>query len=390
MNHTTLAPAPPSEPDMVLDVRTQEMQINMGPQHPSTHGVLRVGIWVDGEIVTRAEPEIGYLHRCAEKIAENVTYVQYVPYTDRYDYLAAMNNNLGYCLAVEKLAELEVPMRAQFVRTIAVELNRIASHLIAFGTYGLDVGAFTPFFFAMREREMILALLERLCGARLTYNYIRIGGVMRDIPPGWIEDCRAFLTLFEKRWREYNKLLSFNHIFVQRTANVGVLPVQTAQQYGCTGPMLRGSGVKWDLRRDDPYLLYDKFQFEIPVGTGEMGTLGDCWDRYWVRMREMIESLKIVRQALDQLPEGPVMSEAVKLLAFKCKAGEGYHRVENPRGELGYYLISDGGQMSYRSRVRSPSFCNLSVLEAMLPGTMLADAVAIIGSIDIVLGEVDR
>ncbi|MFO0983217.1 MAG: NADH-quinone oxidoreductase subunit D [Planctomycetota bacterium] len=387
---TSAADLASSEPDLMLDVRTQEMQINMGPQHPSTHGVLRVGIWVDGEIVTKAEPEIGYLHRCAEKIGESVTYVQYVPYTDRYDYLAAMNNNLGYCLAVEKLAELQVPLRAQFIRTIAVEMNRIASHLIAFGTYGLDVGAFTPFFFGMREREGILALLERLCGARLTYNYIRVGGVMRDIPAGWIEDCLAFLDVFEKRWVEYNKLLTFNHIFVQRTARVGVLPVEVALQYGCTGPVLRGSGVKWDLRRNDPYLLYDQFEFDIPVGNGEMGALGDCWDRYWVRMREMLESAKIVRQAIKQLPEGAVMAEDVKLLAFKCKAGEGYQRVENPRGELGYYLISEGGQISYRSRVRSPSFCNLSVLEAMLPGTMLADAVAIIGSIDIVLGEVDR
>jgi len=388
---TLVLPADPNRgPDTFVDVRTQELQINMGPQHPSTHGVLRVAIWVDGEIVTRADPDIGYLHRCAEKIGESVTNIQYVPYTDRYDYLAAMNNNLGYCLAVERIAEVEVPERAQYIRTIAVELNRIASHLMAVGTYGLDVGAFTPFFYAFREREEILRILEWICGARLTYNFIRIGGVMRDAPEGWIPDILKFLDLFESRLDEFNDLLTHNHIFVQRTANVGVITLEDALAYGITGPMLRGSGLRYDLRREAPYLLYDRFEFDVPIGTGIKGQVGDCWDRYWVRILEMRESARIVRQAITQMPAGEIMAKNVRHLAFKSKPGEGYLGTENPRGELGYYLISEGQPNSYRSRIRAPSFCNLSILGKLLPGTMLADAVAIIGSTDIVLGEVDR
>ncbi len=388
---TFILPGDPLRPpDTHVDVRTQELQINMGPQHPSTHGVLRVAIWVDGEIVTRADPDIGYLHRCAEKIGESVTNIQYVPYTDRYDYLAAMNNNLGYCLAVERIAEVEVPERAQYIRTIAVELNRIASHLMAVGTYGLDVGAFTPFFYAFREREEILRILEWICGARLTYNFIRIGGVMRDAPEGWIPDILKFLDLFESRLDEFNDLLTHNHIFVQRTANVGVITLEDALAYGITGPMLRGSGLRYDLRREAPYLLYDRFEFDVPIGTGIKGQVGDCWDRYWVRILEMRESARIVRQAITQMPAGEIMAKNVRHLAFKSKPGEGYLGTENPRGELGYYLISEGQPNSYRSRIRAPSFCNLSILGKLLPGTMLADAVAIIGSTDIVLGEVDR
>ena len=388
---TFILPGDPLRPpDTHVDVRTQELQINMGPQHPSTHGVLRVAIWVDGEIVTRADPDIGYLHRCAEKIGESVTNIQYVPYTDRYDYLAAMNNNLGYCLAVERIAEVEVPERAQYIRTIAIELNHIASHLIAIGTYGLDVGAFTPFFYAFREREEILRILEWICGARLTYNFIRIGGVMRDAPEGWIPDILKFLDLFESRLDEFNDLLTHNHIFVQRTANVGVITLEDALAYGITGPMLRGSGLRYDLRREAPYLLYDRFEFDVPIGTGIKGQVGDCWDRYWVRILEMRESARIVRQAITQMPAGEIMAKNVRHLAFKSKPGEGYLGTENPRGELGYYLISEGQPNSYRSRIRAPSFCNLSILGKLLPGTMLADAVAIIGSTDIVLGEVDR
>ena len=388
----SLATASPTRPpDTYVDVRTQELQINMGPQHPATHGVLRVAIWVDGEIVTKAVPDIGYLHRCAEKIGESVTHIQYVPYTDRYDYLAAMNNNLGYCLAVEKLCAMEIPERAQYIRAIVAELNRIASHLIAVGTYGLDVGAFTPFFYAFREREEILRLLEWICGARLTYNFIRIGGVMRDCPDGWIQDTLRFLDYFDERLKEFNQLLTENHIFVQRTANVGVITLDQALAYGLTGPNLRGSGMRWDLRRDQPYLIYDRFEFDVPIGTGIKGSVGDCWDRYWVRVLEMSESARIIRQAIAQIPdEGEIMAKGVRHLNFKSKPGEAYCAVENPRGELGYYLISEGGQISYRSRIRAPSFCSLSILEEILPGTMLADACAIIGSIDIVLGEVDR
>jgi NADH-quinone oxidoreductase subunit D len=261
---------------------------------------------------------------------------------------------------------------------------------MAVGTYGLDVGAFTPFFYAFREREEILRILEWICGARLTYNFIRIGGVMRDAPEGWIPDIQKFLDLFEARLDEFNDLLTHNHIFVQRTANVGVITLEDCLAYGLTGPILRGSGLRYDLRREAPYLLYDRFEFDVPIGTGIKGQVGDCWDRYWVRILEMRESVRIVRQALQQMPAGEIMAKNVRHLAFKSKPGEGYLGTENPRGELGYYLISEGQPNSYRSRIRAPSFCNLSILGKLLPGTMLADAVAIIGSTDIVLGEVDR
>ncbi|MDD4891989.1 MAG: NADH-quinone oxidoreductase subunit D, partial [Phycisphaerae bacterium] len=251
----------------------------MGPQHPSTHGVLRIILRTDGELIINAVPDIGYLHRCAEKIGESVTYIQYTPYTDRMDYLAAMNNNLGYSLAVEKLAGIEAPARAQYIRVIMAELNRIASHLVMFGTYGLDMGAFTPFVYAFRERELILDLFEAVCGARLTYSYITIGGVRDDLPAGWVEKCREFLDYFEPKLKEYNDLLSFNQIFIKRTASVGVIPADRAIAYGLTGPSLRGSGVKWDLRKDTPDLVYDKLDFNVCVGDGRMGALGDSWDR---------------------------------------------------------------------------------------------------------------
>ncbi|MFH2003005.1 MAG: NADH-quinone oxidoreductase subunit D [Planctomycetota bacterium] len=371
------------------DVSTQEMTINMGPQHPATHGVLRLVIKVDGEILTWADPDVGNLHRCAEKIAENLTYPQYIPYTDRLDYLASMNNNLGYCLSVEKLLALEIPERAQFIRTIVVELNRIASHLVAFGAYSLDIGAWTPLLYAFREREWILKLLEEISGARMTYSYMRIGGVSADIDANWIENCRNYLNEQEKRWEEYNRLLSFNKIFIKRTANITPVTPEDAIAYGLTGPCLRGSGVDFDLRRDFPYLVYDKLDFKVCLGCGEKGTLGDCWDRYWVRMLEIKESIKIVRQCLDMLPEGEILSKEVKKV-IKPPAGEAYVRTENPKGEVGYYVVSDGSKQPYRVRVRAPSFNNLSPTARILPGWMLADAVAWIGSLDIVLGEVDR
>ncbi|MEQ8764268.1 MAG: NADH-quinone oxidoreductase subunit D [Planctomycetota bacterium] len=362
----------------------------MGPQHPSTHGVLRVLLRTDGEIVTEAHPHIGYLHRCAEKIGECLDYVKFQPYTDRMDYLAAMNNNLGYAMVVESLAGLEIPERATLLRIIIVELNRIASHLIAFGTYGLDSGAMTPFFHAWREREEMLTLFEKICGARLTYNYVCIGGVVNDAPEGWKDKVLDFLDRFEKRWTEYNNLLSYNRIFIRRSANIGVITPEECYDYGLTGPMLRGSGISWDLRRDRPYLGYDRFDFDVPVGQGEMGTLGDCWDRYWVRMVEMKESAKIVRQAFDLLETAEGSHKAKVPKVFKPKVGEAYVGIENPRGELGFYVLSDGSKNAYRLRVRGPSFCNLSILEKLLPGTMIADAVMVIGSTDIVLGEVDR
>lgn len=376
------------------DVYTEELKINLGPQHPATHGVLRVELGMDGEIITRSRCDIGYLHRCAEKIGENVTFLQYTPYTDRMDYLSSMNNNLAWSLTVEKLLDVQAPERAQWLRMICAELNRIASHLIAFGTYGIDLGANTPFFYAFRERESIMELLERPSGARMLYNYIQPGGVRRDVDATWVDDVLDFCDDFEKRWVEYNTLLSHNAIFIKRTANIGILPKDMALANGCTGPVLRGSGVKWDLRRDVPYLApYDEVEFDVPVGEGTHGTLGDCWDRYWVRMREMAESIRIIRQGCHAMPGGEVMDKQMKRMyktPLQPEAGEAYVRCENPRGELGFYVVTEGGKSALRCRARAPSFCNLSVLDKLLPGTMLADAVAIIGSLDIVLGEVDR
>ncbi|MAB80294.1 MAG: NADH-quinone oxidoreductase subunit NuoD [Planctomycetes bacterium] len=376
----------------MIDVRTQDMEVNMGPQHPATHGVMRVLVRADGELITGAQPHLGYLHRCAEKIGESVEWLQYLPYTDRYDYLAAMNNNLGYSMAVEKLMGIEIPRRAMMLRTLCAELNRIGSHLIAIGTYGLDIGAFTPFLYMFREREWMMALFEKICGARLTYSYIRIGGVFNDAPPGWLSEVEAFCDTFEVKWREYYDLLIQNHIFVKRTADIGVITREMALDFGLTGPMLRGSAIDWDLRRDTPYELYDEIckdkAFEIPLASGEKGTLGDCWDRAWVRAMEMMESIKIVRWCLDKIEPGPVIGDIPKTL--RIPPGEAYVGIENPRGELGHYVVSDGGKIAVRCRVRGPSFVNLAVLEELMPGALLADTIAIIGSTDIVVGETDR
>lgn len=383
---------PSGEREFMFDVATQDLEVSMGPQHPATHGVMRILIRTDGELVTAAQVHLGYLHRCAEKIGENVEWLQYLPYTDRYDYLSAMNNNLGYSLAVEAVLPVEIPRRAQILRTICAELNRIGSHLIAMGTYGLDLGAFTPFFYAFREREWMMALFEKICGARLTYSYIRIGGVFNDAPPGWLQEVEAFCDVFEEKWQEYWDLLAINHIFVKRTADIGVISREMAIDYGLTGPMLRGSGVDWDLRRDMPYMLYGEIWkdgvYQIPLGSGEKGTLGDCWDRFYVRVAEMRESIKIVRWCLDAIEPGPVLGDVPKVL--KAPPGEAYVGIENPRGELGHYVVSDGGKVAVRCRVRGPSFCNIAVAEELLPGTFLADAVAIIGSTDVVIGETDR
>ena len=376
------------EVDIETDVATEEMLVNMGPQHPSTHGVLRLVLRTDGEMVLEAVPHIGYLHRCAEKIGENLAYYQYVPYTDRMDYLAGMNNNVGWALAVEKLARLEVPKRAAYIRVIVCELNRIASHLVSMGTYGLDLGAFTPFLYAFREREFILDLFEAVCGARLTYSYATIGGVTHDLPAGWIEKCREFLDYFSPKIDEYDALLSFNHIFIKRTANVGVLHHDVAIDYCLTGPVLRGSGIKWDLRKNMTYSSYEDFDFEVPIGDGRMGHVGDSWDRYYVRMQEMRQSVRIIRQALDRLPAGSHRVALPKL--FKVPAGEVYMETEGARGQLGFYIESRGGAIPYRVKVRGPSFCNLSVTNEVCRDCLLADVPAIIGSIDVVMGEVDR
>jgi NADH-quinone oxidoreductase subunit D len=376
----------------MLDVRTTDLEVNMGPQHPATHGVMRILIRADGELCTGAQPHLGYLHRCAEKIGENVEWLQYLPYTDRYDYLAAMNNNLGYSMAVEAVMGIEIPRRAEMLRVICCELNRIGSHLVAFGTYGLDVGAFTPFLYAFREREWMLMLFEKICGARLTYSYLRIGGVFNDAPPGWLEEVGLFCDTFDEKWQEYYDLLMVNQIFVKRTANVGIISEEMALDFGLTGPMLRASGVDFDLRRDMPYSIYGEIckdkAFDIPVGRGEKGTLGDCWDRTWVRVEEMRQSIKIVRWCLEHIEEGPVIGELPKTL--RVPPGEAYVGIENPRGELGHYVVSTGEKSAMRMRVRGPSFVNLAVLEELLPGSLIGDAIAIIGSTDVVVGETDR
>ncbi|MFC1556116.1 NADH-quinone oxidoreductase subunit D [candidate division KSB1 bacterium] len=368
---------------------TDDLVLQMGPQHPSTHGVLRLECVTDGEIVRKVIPHIGYLHRCFEKYAENESWGQIVPYTDRMDYLASMHQNFSYCITVEKLMDIEIPERADYLRVIVSELQRIASHLVAFGTFGNDLGAFTPFLYAFRDREYILDMFEKICGARLLYNYIWIGGVSSDIYDGFEKECMEFLDYFEpKVYEEYNPVLTFNKIFVERCADVGVLSAEKAIDYGVTGPCLRGSGVDFDLRRDDPYSIYDRFDYDIIIGKGEMGTVGDVWDRYWVRIAEMIESVKIIRQAIQQMPAGPHRADVGKVI--RVPKGEVYGRTETARGELGYYLISEGKKGPARLKGRSPCFSNLCVIDEISRGYMVADLIAILGSLDIVLGCIDR
>jgi len=375
-------------PEEQIDVSSEEMLVNMGPQHPSTHGVLRIVLRTDGEMVLEAVPHIGYLHRCKEKIAENLAYYQYIGYTDRLDYLAAMNNNHAWAMAVEKLAGVEVPLRAEYIRVIAAELNRIASHLVSFGTYGLDLGAFTPFLYAFREREYVLDLFEQLCGARLTLSYINVGGVTWDLPPQFLEKLTEFLDYFEPKIDEYNALLSFNHIFIKRTAKVGVCSKDQCIRYALSGPMIRGSGIPLDLRKDRPYSIYPKIDFDVCIGSGAQGAVGDCWDRYWVKMAEMKQCVKILRQCIAQMPAGPFKAKLPKNM--KVPPGEVYAEYENPRGHLGFYIESQGGPIPYRVKVRGPCFVNLAVTGELCRNVLLADVPAIVGSIDIVMGEVDR
>lgn len=367
-------------------ISEHEMLLNMGPQHPSTHGVLRVVLRLDGEVVTQAVPDLGYLHRGVEKLAENRTYPQFIILTDRDDYLCAMLNNWSYCMAVEKLMKVEIPERADYLRIIAGELNRIASHLLFIGTFGIDIGAFTPFLYAFgREREMILDLFEQLCGARITYNYVRIGGVSNDVPEGWIEKAKKFVQHMKGCLKEYDNLLSYNPIFMDRTKGIGVLPKEKAISYGITGPNLRASGVPLDLRKQAPYGLYPKFQFDVAVRQN-----GDCWDRYMVRRDEIEQSCRILEQALDTFPSTGEILGKVPRANLRPPAGEAYSQLEGARGWLGIYLVSDGGLSPYRLHVRAPSFINLAALQEILVGWKVADVVAILGSIDIVLGEVDR
>jgi NADH-quinone oxidoreductase subunit D len=387
-----------SEPNTdQYDMQTEEMLVNMGPQHPSTHGVLRVVLRTDGEMVLEAVAHIGYLHRCAEKIAENLAYFQYVPYTDRMDYLAGMNENWAYCRAVEKLANLQLPRRAEFIRIIICELNRIASHLVSFGTYGMDMGAFTPFLYAFREREYILDLFEIVCGARLTYSFLTIGGSMHDLPDGFLDKVTEFLDYFEPKIEEYNRLLTYNLIFIKRTANVGVISPELAVQYALSGPVLRGSGIAYDLRRlpgkKKSYSLYDELDFDVITGKGQVGVVGDCWSRYMVRMDEMAQSVKIIRQAIAKIPPAGPGEGQYRLKVprnFKPEAGEVYVETENPRGILGFYLEAQAGPTPYRCKARAATFCNLSVLHEVAKNCLLGDMPAIIGSIDVVMGQVDR
>jgi NADH-quinone oxidoreductase subunit D len=384
MSHSSGAPRAhaPQAPTRSA-VKTDQLFLNLGPQHPSTHGVLRVALTIEGEVILRAEPDVGYLHRGTEKLCEARTWSQIGVLTDRMDYCSALTNNLAYCLAVERLLGVQAPPRADALRVAHCELQRIASHLILVGTYGIDIGAFTPFLYAFREREMILDLFEMSTGARLTYNYIRVGGVMRDVGPEWIAKVREFSAFFKPRLDEYDTLLSFNPIFLDRTKGVGVVSAGQAVDWGLSGPNLRASGVAYDVRKSEPHCGYERYPFEIVLGDR-----GDCFDRYHCRVREMRQSLSIIEAALDALPDGEVSAKVPK--ALRPPAGEAYAHVEGSRGDLGIYLVSDGGPCPHRLHVRAPSFINLAIFQELLVGQKLADVIAILGSFDIVLGEVDR
>jgi NADH-quinone oxidoreductase subunit D len=370
------------------DAGDEEIVVNFGPQHPSTHGVINFVTQTNGEVIRRSVPDIGYLHRGLEKIGELVPYPGYMPFTDRIDYLAAMFTNEGYAQAVERLLGVEVPLRANYIRAIAGELCRISNHFISIGSMSQDIGASTPFTHALRERESVNNLLEELCGARLTFNCHRIGGVAYDLPAGWGDKVLRFLDHLDSYIQEWDRLISFNEIYVERLANVGVITREKAIDFGLVGPNLRGSGVKWDIRRDMPYGAYPDFEFNIPVGTGRVGTVGDCWDRYYVRVQEIVESSKIVRQALAKLPEGEIAAKVPRKV--KPEAGEAVGRVESARGDMLYYVVSDGSEKAYRLRVRTGSFMAMGIVEELSHGVMVADLIAIIASLDVVAPEIDR
>lgn len=397
-----------SESDKTIeyDVGTDQWVLNMGPQHPATHGVLRLTLRTDGEVVTDCVAHVGYLHRSAEKIGENLTPRQFIPFTDRLDYLAGMNMNLGLTLAVEKLAGHAPSEKTRHLRVLAVELCRIASHLVAACSTGLDLGSFTPFMWSFREREKIQLLFEELCGARLTYSYITPGGVTADVPAGWLERCEAFLDQFEPVIDELHAVLTSNRIFIQRMAGVGVLSAADAVAHGCSGPVLRGSGVAWDLRRHGEPIyrgMYDDYRFEViaPVNgcypqdhdyppVPPQAVVGDSWHRFYVRMLEVVQSLGLVRQAIKKYRQSPGAVDSPWQVKQKLPPGEAYLETEAPKGQMGFYLVSDGSAVPWRLRIRSSSFSNLSVVEKLCRGVMLADVAAIVASLDIVLGEIDR
>jgi NADH-quinone oxidoreductase subunit D len=367
-----------------MALETEPVTVNIGPQHPSTHGVFRMRVTLDGEVIVDMEPVFGYLHRGIEKLAEHKTYLQDIPFTDRLDYLASMSNNFAYVLAVEKLAQIEVPERAEYIRIIMAELMRIASHLMGVGFFLNDMGAFmTPVLYMLREREKILDLFEMACGQRLTYNYMRFGGVSQDIPKEFIPTLKRFIDEMPSYINEYDQLLAENEVVLARAKGVGVLPADKAINASVAGPVLRASGVKWDLRKADPYSIYDRFHFDIPTGTN-----GDNYDRYRMKIEEIKQSMRIIEQAMEQLPDGEVRTRVSP--TFKPPKGEAYGRVEGPKGELGFYLVSDGSAKPYRFKVRPPTLLNLTLLRDMIIGWKIADAIITFGSIDICMGEVDR
>ncbi len=391
------------------ELKGETMALNVGPSHPTTHGVLRLLTELDGDIITKCEPVIGYLHRGDEKIAENMTYNQFVPYTDRLDYLAPLANNVAFAIAVEKLAALEVPERCQAIRVLCCELARVSSHLLGIGVFGMDAGAWTVFMYTFTEREKLYTLFEELTGARFTTSYTRIGGVARDIPEGWLGRVTDFINGVLPVLDEIDKLLTRNRIFVDRTQGVGAISREDAIAYGLTGPNLRASGVDLDLRKDKPYLGYEQYDFDVPVGT-----TGDCYDRYLLRAEEVRQSVRIIRQVIDTIPDGSFYAEDAKRIFSPPKdkvltsmeeliqnfmittegpqipAGEAYFEAENPKGALGFYVVSKGGGVPYRLKIRGPSFCSLSILDKLVPGHYMTDITVILGSLDFVMGECDR
>jgi NADH-quinone oxidoreductase subunit D len=400
-------PTERNQPEAVeFDVRTDEMLISMGPQHPSTHGVLRVVLRTDGEIVNEVTPHLGYLHRCAEKIGENLTPRQFLPYTDRLDYLASMSMNLGWALCVEKLLGVTVSEKTRHLRVIISELSRIANHLVAASSSGLDLGSFTPFTWTFREREKIVDLFEDVCGARLTYSYIAPGGVMADLPQGWLQKCEQFLVEFEPVIDELHAMLTNNSIFIHRMAGVGVMPAAMAIDYGCTGPVLRGSGVNWDLRRDGEPIytqMYDGYTWHVIVETDgsypkdhvyppvpRQAVLGDSWHRYFVRMLECVQSMDLIRQGMEKYSRAAGAVDGPIEVKKKLPKGEAYIETEAPKGQMGFMIISNGTAVPWRVRLRSSSFCNLSVMTEICRGVFVADLPAVLASLDIVLGEIDR
>jgi NADH-quinone oxidoreductase subunit C/D len=397
-----------AEPDVPSSQRKEELLLNMGPQHPSTHGVLRVVLMLDGERVVKATPDLGYLHRGVEKLCEGLTYMQIIPHTDRLDYVCAMANNYAYVRAVEKLLEIEAPIRAEYIRTIVAEMQRIIGHLFWLGTQALDIGAMTVFFWTFRERETLLDMFEKLCGARLTLNYYRIGGVDSDFTPELVQRMKAFLDSFPEKVKEYDSLIASNRIWLGRTKNIALLSAEDAISFGCTGPVLRGSGVAYDVRKAEPYGVYDKVDWEVPIGKN-----GDTYDRYWIRMEEMRQSARIIAQCLDQLPAGPIMAESAQYIpppkelvmrdmeslihhfiiytqGIKPPKTETYCATEAPKGELGFFIVSDGSPRPYRMKIRAPSFVHMGAFDHMARGYLISDIITIFGTYDVVMGECDR